>query len=232
MKKENEQFVENGNGRPENGQNFFDYKKEIILFPDQALSEDQKVRLSHELTPITAHGFMRDISTKESYDALFQDVFNHVVPCDRLNIYRAKIGNEPIAFIATGLKVFEDLLLYHVEGIITDPKVQGKGFANDILSRELIECGADVLTFHTQSILMKKLGERVSEFDLDLTRKIAEFIGTSNLVDLPEGPIDQGRYGGNSLYGDIKKFDLVAIKQPRFDYLNGDAIVFAGRIKR
>lgn len=229
MKKENEQFLENGKNGPENGQNFFDYKKEIILFPGQILNDKEKLKLSHELTPLTAQGFMRDISTKESYDALFQDVFNHVIPCDRLNTYRAKTG-EPIAFIATGLKDFEGQLLYHVEGIITDPRVQGKGFANEILSKELNECRADVLTFHTQSNLMKNLGEKVSEFDLDLTRRIAGFIGTSNLVDLPEGPIDRGRYGGSSLYGNVKRFDLIAIKRFGFDYLNGDAIVFAGRV--
>lgn len=230
MNKENEQFLGSESSGPENGQNYFGYKRETILSPGQVLSENEKLKLSHELTPLTAQGFMRDISSQASYEALFQDVFNHVVPCDRLNIYRTRLGNESIGFIAAGIKYFESELLYHVEGIITSPNVQGKGFAYEILRNELTECGADVLTFHTQSKQMKKLGNKVSQFDMNLTRKIAELIGTSNLVDLPTGPIDKGRYGGNSLYGDNERFDSIAIKQLGFDYLNGDAIVFAGRI--
>ncbi len=211
------------------GQNYYGNKREVILTPDKILSPEEKLKLSHELTPLTAQGFMRDISTKSSYEALFQDVFNHVVPCDRLSVYR-NADLKPVAFLAAGLKVFEGNQIYHLEGIIVDPTLHGNGFAVEILKRELADCKSNILTFHTQNRLMEKLGSKVSIFDLDLTRKIASLIGTSNLVNLPEGPIDRGRYGGNSLYGDVKRFDSFAIKRPDFNYLNGDAIVFAGRI--
>lgn len=196
------------------------------------LSEADKRKLSHELTPVTAEGFMQNISSKVAYDALFQDVFNHVVPCDRLTIYRKQFENEPTAFIAASLKEFEEERLYHLEGIIVAPNMHGTSFAYQILERELLECGADILTFHTQSMLMEGLGRKISIFDVDLARRVATFVGTRNLLDLPSGPIDKARYGGNCLYGDIERFDPIAIKQTGFDYLKGDAIVFAGRIKR
>ena len=220
MNKENEQYI-----RKE------EYKYEIILSPGQILSETEKISLSHELTPLTAQGFMRDISTEKAYEELYQDVFNHVVPCDRLSVYR-KVTGEAVAFIAAGLKEFEGKQIYHLEGIIVDPNLHGKGFAQEVLKKELVDCKAGILTFHTQSRLMEKLGNKVSDFDIHLTRKIAELIETSNLIDLPEGPIDKGRYGGQSLYGDTEKFDSVAIKRPDFSYLNGDAIIFAGRVKK
>jgi hypothetical protein len=229
--KDNEQFLSK-DIRSENGQSSFGYKCEVILSPDKTLSGEEKLKLSHRLTSITAKGFMRDISSKTAYEALFQDVFNHVVPCDRLNIYRKRFDGDPIAFISSGLKEFEGNRLYHLEGIIVVPELHGNGFAYEILKKELVACNAEMLAFHTQSRLMKGLGNRVSIFNVDLARSVAVLIGTTNLIDTLEGPIDRGRYGGSCLYGDIERFDPVAIKQPDFDYLNGDAIVFAGRIEK
>lgn len=211
---------------------WFGVRREVILKPNETLSEAQKEGLSHELTPLTAQGFMRDISSEAGYESLYADVFNHVVPCDRLSIFRGVNENTPVAFIAAGIKSFGILRVYHLEGIIVSPVLHGNGFSQRILSRELITCNAQILAFHTQSKLMEKLGAKVSEPDIDLAREIAGSIGTNNLIDLPTGPIDGGRYGGQSLYGDIGRFDSVAIKNPGFDYLNGDAIVFAGRVKK
>jgi hypothetical protein len=78
---------------------------------------------------------------------------------------------------------------------------------------------------------MQRLGSKVAKFNPDLARGVAGLIGTGNMVDLLDGPIDKGRYGGSSLYGDIETFDPVAIRKPGFNYLEGDAIVFAGYIR-
>jgi len=232
MFKDNEQFANNGRfGAHETAENFYGNNRQVILSPDLVLSQTEKLKLSHELTLLTAQGFMRDISSQTAYKMLFQDVFNHVVPCDRLSVYRSLSG-EPVAFLAAGIKEYEGQRIYHLEGIIVDPNLHGKGFAHEALKRELVDCKSDILTFHTQSRLMEKLGSKVSGYDINLSRDIANLIGTSNFVDLPEGPIDRGRYGGNSLYDDTEKFDSIAIKRPDFNYLNGDAIIFAGRVNR
>ena len=227
MFKDNEQLLGQGTSRFENNQGLVGCVQEVILSPDKSLTEQGKIALSHELTPLTATGFMRDISLPDAYKVMFNDVFNHVIPCDRLLVYRKE--SKPVAFMSASFMVFEKKCVYHLEGIIVAPSMHGKGFSSGILIRDLSECRADMLTFHTQSRSMEILGYGVSNFDIDLARKIAGCVGTKNLVDLPSGPMDKGRYGG-SLYGDLEKFDPIAIKRPGFNYLEGNAIVFAGRI--
>jgi hypothetical protein len=194
------------------------------------LRSEERKALALELTPITAQGFMRDVSTSETFKAMYQDVYDHVIGCEKLTIFR-KSDASPIAFVAAGLKKFEGLKIYHLEGIILLPKMQNGGFGEEILRKEIDESGANILAFHTQSMLMEKLGLKIAEFDMALAKAVASLIGTGNFVDLPDGPIDKGRYGGQALYGDIKKFDSIAIKKEGFNYLKGDAMVFAGRVK-
>jgi hypothetical protein len=206
--------------------------REVILFPSRSLSEEEKERLANELTPITAGGFMRDISSSRTYKVLFDDVYHHVIDCDRLSILRDRETGEPSAFIAVSLREVGDKILYHLEGIIVTPEFHGNGYAKSILENDLVECKADLLAFHTQSTLMERLGRKVSDFDVSLSRELATAIGTSNLVDTEDGPFDKGRYGGASLYGDLEKFGPMAIRRSGFNYLDGDAIVFAGHVRR
>jgi len=195
------------------------------------LQDEQKIALALELTPITASGFMRDISTKNAYDVMYRDVYDHVINCARLTVIRNS-KNSPVAFVAADFKKLEEVKIYHLEGIILLSEVRGNSFGKDILTEDINENGADVLAFHTQSELMEKLGLKIADYDISLARKVAKLIGTGNLLDLPFGPADKGRYGGKCLYGDIEKFDSIAIKRTGFNYKEGDAIVFAGRIKR
>lgn len=227
MERHYKTYIHDGVNSGENNQTH--YTKELIISPNQSLSDSEKTILAHKLTPLTAQGFMRDISTETSYAELFEDVFNHVIPCDRLTIYRNR-ATTPVAFLASELKSFEGVKVYHLGGIIVDPNLHGLGFSYDILKQDLIETNSKILTFHTQSRLMEKLGNKVAQFDIDLATGVAVLIGTANLVEGPQGPIDSGRYGGKSLYGDIARFDQIAVKRQGFNYLNGDAIVFAGRI--
>jgi hypothetical protein len=186
--------------------------------------------LAEKLTPLAAEGFMRDLSNGEAYRMMFADVYDHAIGCQRISVYR-DVNGQALAFIASVMKQFNDTDIYHLEGIVLVSEVQGNGFAHGILRQELIENNADILAFHTQSELMKRLGERVAMFNPDLARDVAGLIGTGNLLDLPDGPIDRMRYGGTSLYGDIETFDSVAIKDSGFNYLEGDAIIFAGFVK-
>lgn len=188
------------------------------------MPEVDRQLLANDLTSLAAEGFMRQVSGD-----LYQDVYHHVIDCDRLTIVRDG-SDRAVAFMAVSLKDFGGLRVYHLEGIIVSQRLQGNGFSALLLSNDLRECGADVLTFHTQSRLMEKLGLKVANYDRSLATQVAESVGTRNLVELADGPIDKGRYGGVSLYGDIQRFDSFAIKRLGFSYQDGDAIVFAGRI--
>ncbi len=201
------------------------YFGEVIIRPKETLSENHKHNLALSLTPLTAEGFMRTVT-----DALYKDVYDHVIDCDRLRIAQDKNGKS-VAFIATSLRFYRNMSVYHLEGIITSESVRGNGFAKTFLENDIRECGSDVLAFHTQSFIMRKLGEKISHYDFHMSVEIAELIGTRNLQMSEIGPFDRGRYGGSSLYGDIKKFDSIAIKGNGFDHLRGDAIIFAGYVK-
>lgn len=226
MRSEKETFIIGGRTEAEN---FAGVTKQVILMPDRTLDNEAKELLSHELTPITGLGFMRDLTTREGYQRLYEDVYNHVVPCDRLSVFRDSSG-KVIAFIAAGFAKHRENNVYHLGGIIVDPTLHHKNFSVAILQRELMVTSTDIIAFHTQSVLMEKLGQKVSRFDVDLAREVAGLIGTGNMQDTQEGPIDKERYGGQSLYEDIARFDSIAIKKPDFNYLKGDAIIFAGYI--
>lgn len=174
---------------------------------------------------------MRDISNEVAYSDMFGDVYNHVVGCQTLSVYNG-INSDPIAFIASSIRNLGSLKVYHLGGIVLTPEIQGNGFALGILEQGLAEAGAEVLAFHTQSRVMEKLGLKVSIFCSDLAKRVAMLLGTGSHVNTTDGPIDKGRYGGSSLYGDAEAFEPIAIKRPGFDYCQGDAIVFAGYVKR
>lgn len=200
-------------------------------FPADTLTEENKMALAAELTPLSAEGFMRDISDEEAYRQMFADVYGHAIGCERLSVYRDQESGEVLAFIAANTGTYQSLTLFHLGGIIVHSKMHRNGFAHQVLRREVEETGKGILAFHTQSQSMQGLGLKIAEFHSDLARDVAGLIGTGNLVDSPEGPIDAGRYGGASLYGDIKAFNPIAIKRPGFDYTKGDAIVFAGFVR-
>jgi hypothetical protein len=203
------------------------YSSEVIINPELALEGDQKQLIVDKLTPLTAQGFMTTAT-----ENLRHDVSGHVFACDRLRIDYDVESRDPIAFTAADVRHTKCGVLYYLSGMIVDPRFHGSGFAYSILREDLGVCQADVLAFHTQSGLMYGLGEKVSDFDGELAKDLAAEIGTRNLASSVIGPIDRGRYGGKSLYGDTDKFELFALKGCGFDYRNGDAIVFVGRIKK
>ena len=173
---------------------------------------------------------MRDISDKKDYENLFLDVYNHVINCDRLVTFTNSITLDIEAFLSVSLIQLQKEQIYHLEGIIVDDFLCGRGFSYQILKQDIKDCKADILAFHTQSKLMESLGKKLSISDIKLAEFIADLLKTSNTVLLEEGPIDKGRYGVASLYGDIEKFSEIAIQRKGFNFRNGDAIIYAGRV--
>jgi len=173
---------------------------------------------------------MRNITDKKDYKNLFLDVYNHVINCDRLVIFTNPETKTPEAFLTVSLMKFQKEQIYHLEGIIVDTSLCGKDFSYQILKQDIKDCKADILAFHTQSKLMENLGKKLSISDIQLAKSISGLINTSNPIFLKEGPIDKGRYGGSCLYGNIEKFSEIAIQRKDFNFKEGDAIVYAGRI--
>ena len=79
---------------------------------------------------------------------------------------------------------------------------------------------------------MENLDKKICISDIKLAESVADLINTSNLVLLEKGPIDKGRYGATSLYGDVEKFSEIAIQRKDFNFRNGDAIIYAGRVMK
>jgi hypothetical protein len=95
-----------------------------------------------------------------------------------------------------------------------------------MLGEELLATKADILTFHTQSRVMLALGERFSEIDEVLAQQIAPLLQHRKLC----GGVDEGRYGGQPLYGDPSGLRELAI--PGLAVHRGDAIFVAGRVRK
>ncbi|NMC98110.1 MAG: hypothetical protein GYA62_00115 [Bacteroidales bacterium] len=130
------------------------------------------------------------------------------------------------------LKDFYGISVYHLGGIIVSSEMRGCGFSKEILEKDISECKSEILAFHTQSVLMESLGKKLSTPNIGLEISIAKYIDSKNITLLADGPIDKGRYGGKSLYGNVEKFQYLAIKRIGFDFKNGDAIIFAGFVKK
>ena len=194
---------------------------EVIYNPTETLTPDQQGELVTELTPVTGRGFLReDVHAQE----LYEDVANHVIDCDKLTVTRC--GEEVSAFVAASFRENLNKKIYHLEGVIVEPEFRGSGLASQLLKDDLKETGSNVLAFHTQSAAMVRLGDKIAPMNASLAYEVAETIETKNQLGL----IDIKRYGGNSLYGDTQEFSKVAIAD--IDWRHGDAIIFAGFVKK
>lgn len=187
-----------------------------IISQPYGLDDLRKQRLVDVLTPVTGRGFLRyDVEG----NSLRQDVENHVLGCDRLVICMCE--GEVSCFVAASLREFGEFAVYHLEGVIVEPQFQSAGLALLVMKEELVETSADILAFHTQSIKMVRLGNKLATLNRQLAIEVADLIHTSN----QSGAIDIGRYGGQSLY-DNPTFAEVAIKS--LNWQNGDALICAG----
>jgi hypothetical protein len=192
----------------------------IQLIEGPTRMDDQlKDYLADELTPVTGRGFLRRVITENS---LRMDVKQHVFGSDRLVISRH--NNEISSYIAASLREYRGEIVYHLEGVIVEPRYQATGLAFHLLKRDLEETDADILAFHTQSVKMVRLGFRLASLERKLAVEVAEIIHTRNR----KGAKDKGRYGNQSLYDD-PLFANVAIKS--LDWQKGDALICAGRVR-
>ncbi len=186
------------------------------------LSLEKRMEISQELTPLTGKGFLRfDLGSAE----LSEDVANHVVTAPRLIIARDKEG-VAVAFIASGTSIIENILFYHLGGIIVDPSLQGSGLGLKMLQDELITTNAEAIVLRTQSMKMLRLAAKVAQLDDDLTRAVAPIIYPTNL----DGIVNHGVYRlGHSLYEDETRFASTAIEW--IDWRQGDGLVVAGYVR-
>ncbi len=194
----------------------------VRFYDPQSISFDERERILAQLTPLTGLGFMRkDIYSNE----LYRDVENHVLGSERLVIGR--IHENISVYIVSDLKTLPSgERIYHLGGLICDPKYQHSGISEYLLRLEVFQNESDILAFHTQSELMRKLGLKIAYLNPSDSLHVASLIGTK----CQDGIVDKGRYGGKCLYEDSERFGPIAIKE--IDYLAGDALICAGPIKR
>lgn len=190
------------------------------------------------LAPMTATGFLRNLT-----QSVIEDVENHVIGVDRLRVIVGDGGGTgvvPVAFSASEVKPvrdgIRDAILYHLGGIIVGRSYQGEGLGRRLVKDELDQTEADLLGFHTQSLHMLKLGDQLSEHHLYLSQGFAEEIGTQNFDVQTFGKeprvVHIGRYGGQSLYGDLMCFNRQGMRIKGLNTRNGDAVVYVGEVKK
>lgn len=189
-----------------------------------SLSPEGLLLLTRELFPLYMAGFLHSGTDYSDADYLqfFDDLYAHLAQSKRLTVVRQ---NQEIAcFIASDLLSSDCGQIYHLQGIVVAPSFQGKGLAEAVLEKELNQCSATLLAFHTQSLRMLRVGLKLSEFEHALVEQIAQLIHTRH----PQDGVDKHRYGDHALYGDLQRFKNEAI--PDIDIAHGDALIFVGRI--
>ncbi|KKS77661.1 MAG: hypothetical protein UV74_C0013G0150 [Candidatus Woesebacteria bacterium GW2011_GWB1_43_14] len=193
---------------------------QVDLYPNnKALPLELRKEYGEELIPLVAQGFMwPDINDP----GFREDSLNHVVEVPRLLIARDDMGCAR-AFIASEVKSYKDLIVYHLYGIMVDPLFHGSGLAQKISERELEVTGSDILLFRTQSNKMLGLGRKLANLNEPLGMRLAPLAYPDNLNWL----INERIYrDGKCLYGDMDRFEKDAI--PWIDWRHGDALVVAG----
>lgn len=191
------------------------------------------------LAPMTAAGFLRDLTQE-----VIQDVENHVLGVDRLRVVVADHGGSgvvPVAFAASNVREVsayrpQDNTMLHLGGIIVDRSYQSEGVGKKLVQDELNQTNASLLSFHTQNLHMLNLGRQLTEYTLAYSSGFAEELGTPEpavqMLGKTPSVIHIGRYGGQSLYGDLKQFRRKGMAIKGLNTRNGDAVVYVGEVQK
>lgn len=209
------------------------YSEIMLTRPVDSLAPTILNLLAEGLTPLTALGFMYDLT--QVTPSLAQDVRNHVVPAERLRIVLGH-EQEPVAFIASAVKETALGRLYELEGIIIHPDQQGKRLGKSLLIDELRRTHARLLGFQTQNQRMFDLGLSVAQPDTELALQLGREIGTPSPVLRrtergDDVAVHAKRYGGESLYRNVDQFMKDGKEIDGLKTFEGDALVFIGKIK-
>jgi hypothetical protein len=189
------------------------------------LSREALEVLTRKLLPLYSRGFLRSsnesdlASTLESY----QDLKAHLSDAGRLrllNLEGRSVGVVCADFVTTPFGE-----VYHLQGVILDPALQGKGLAKKALADDMRGQRPKFLAFHTQSRFMLSLGSKLANLSEDLSTRLAPYFSHVSLT----GGVDKGRYGSKPLYGDHEALKDLAISG--LDVLAGDAVFAAGTLK-
>lgn len=189
------------------------------------LSEADIAQLGRSLFPIYMSGFMHDgDKSPQQQHKFFEDLLKHIGSTERLTLLECPEG-EVHGFICASIVAVPLGRLYHLEGIVLDQHLQGRGIGYAMLHSELKQCNADVMAFHTQSSRMYRLGQRLADLTPEVADRVAGTISHRRLV----GAIDKERYGNEPLYGDLERLRRIAMQG--VDVEKGDAVFAAGYVK-
>ncbi len=189
-----------------------------------SLNAKQLIELARELLPLYVSGFMHEEICHENQQEFFEDLLNHLRAADYITTL-SKNG-KMIAFICSQQILTNFGPSFGLGGIIVDNNFQGQSVGYHMLNMELLDSGANVLAFHTQSKRMLKLGMRCALIFDECAREIAKYFRHKKLDDL----IDVGRYDGKPLYGNSKGLASIAITDINIE--RGDARFFAGFVRK
>jgi len=194
------------------------------LPPGTDLGEAELSALARKLFPLYVAGFMQEAQLGEATRtaSFFDDLKEHLSSAQRISLITRE--GALAGFIVSQLIDTSCGPLYHLGGIIIDPKEQGRGIGFRAVRAELQASRATLLGFHTESAAMYAIGEKLAVFSPELVREFQSHIGTQN----PHEGIDRGRYGRGSLYGDLERFKSQAI--PDLNIEKGDAVIFIGEV--
>jgi ribosomal protein S18 acetylase RimI-like enzyme len=184
----------------------------------------QMLNLARELLPLYLSGFLHENAANGELVSYLEDLYRHLSQAERIVICRTE--QRASALVVSRVLKHGQETVFHLQGIIVAPELQGTGFAPGLLRSELQAARAGILAFHTQSAIMLGLAKKVAEIDAELSVELATAIGTR----AQEAVIDRRRYGGQALYGDAQRFALFALRG--LDVHQGDALICAARVRK
>ncbi len=177
--------------------------------------------LTGGLSGIVSAAFMQ-----EETDELIKDTYAHLQSYI-LTVILSKSGLAA-AFIASNK--FEDAM--YVKGIIVAPEFQGHGLGNLLVKGSMDVLGAKRLGLHTQNANMDDVANRNAVYMHNEATANAPRFGTKfpvvKIVGGRERVVHEGKYGGESLYGDMDRYVQQNMAPPGLDYRAGDALFFYG----
>lgn len=200
---------------------------EVQIIAGSSLSAESLQGTAKELLGTYARGFLhsQDAVAKRA-DEFLADLVEHLRSSERIAIARQ---GEHRAVLCGSVRESPLGRIFHLGGILVDPALQRQGVALDLLRNELIESKAIILTFHTQTENMVKLGNRCAEISLRLSQAVSPYLEDLHRNLDPQSCIDHQRYGGQPLYGDLEA--LRKFRIPGINISRGDARFFAGLVK-
>lgn len=197
---------------------FGNFKSAKMLSPNPSA---RRLLTDGGLSALVADGFMRDET-----DELIADTYEHL-NSHLLTIILSETGLA-VAFIASNMLA----KAMYLRGIMINPNYQGRGLGNVLINENMNILGAKDLSLHTQNANMDILANRNAVYIHQSALGKASDFGTADpVVEIIEGRervVHKGKYGKESLYGDMNRYLQQNMALVGLDYQAGDALFFYG----